>query len=105
MAMSTAILTFAGYCLPGFKAGRPIKTIHSMADNLGEEFQFKIIGPEVVSGFAGKMILLVRNRKTTKRLGSNAGKLACRFTTEWAADQMEKAAAVATGYENGNAGK
>ena len=105
MAMSTAILTFTGYCLPGFKAGRPIKTIHSMADNLGDEFQFKIIGPEDISGFAGKLILLVRNRETTQRLGSNAGKLAGGFTTERAAEQLEQAVAVATGYGNGNAAK
>jgi glycosyltransferase involved in cell wall biosynthesis len=35
--------TFAGYYLPGYKAGGPIRTLANMVDRLGDEFQFKII--------------------------------------------------------------
>jgi glycosyltransferase involved in cell wall biosynthesis len=37
------ILTTAGYYLPGYKGGGPIRTIANMVDRLGDEFEFKII--------------------------------------------------------------
>ncbi len=92
----------------GAIAGLPIVTtleVGAAGDYVIEGETGYLIDSGDVSGFADKMILLVRNRETTQRLGSNAGKLACRFTTERAAEQLEKAVAVATGYGNGNAAK
>lgn len=37
------IVTFVDYYLPGYKAGGPIRTISSVVDKLGDEFQFKIV--------------------------------------------------------------
>ena len=37
------IFTFAGFYLPGYKAGGPIRTFANMVDRLGNEFEFKII--------------------------------------------------------------
>jgi len=37
------ILTFTSYYLPGFKGGGPIRTIASMVDILGDEFDFRIV--------------------------------------------------------------
>ena len=37
------ILTLADYYLPGYKAGGPIRTLANMVEQLGGEFEFKII--------------------------------------------------------------
>lgn len=37
------ILTFVGCYLPGFRAGGPIRTIANLVENLGDEFDFRII--------------------------------------------------------------
>lgn len=37
------ILTFTCFYLPGYKGGGPIRTIASMADMLGDEFEFRIV--------------------------------------------------------------
>lgn len=37
------ILTFAGGYLPGYKAGGPIRSLASMVDRLGDEFDFMIV--------------------------------------------------------------
>lgn len=37
------ILTSVGYYLPGYKAGGPIRTLANMVDQLGDEFEFKIV--------------------------------------------------------------
>ncbi len=92
----------------GAIAGLSIVTtaeVGAAGDYVIEDETGYLIDSKDVSGFADKMILLIRNRETTQRLGRNAGKLACRFTTERAAEQLEKAVAVATGYGNGNAAK
>jgi len=41
--MKPSILTFTGGYLPGFKGGGPIRTIASLVEILGEEFDFKIV--------------------------------------------------------------
>lgn len=38
-----SILVFTDYYLPGYKAGGPIRTLANMVDQLGDEFEFKII--------------------------------------------------------------
>ena len=38
-----SILTFTDFYLPGYKAGGPIRTLANMVDQLGDEFEFKII--------------------------------------------------------------
>lgn len=40
------ILTFAGGYLPGFKAGGPIRSLANMANQLGDEFDFRIVVPD-----------------------------------------------------------
>ena len=40
---SLRILIFAGFYLPGYKAGGPIRTLANMVDRMGDEFEFKII--------------------------------------------------------------
>lgn len=40
------ILTFAGAYLPGFKAGGPIRSLANMANQLGDEFDFRIVAPD-----------------------------------------------------------
>ena len=37
------ILTSVGHYLPGYKAGGPIRTLATMVERLGDEFQFKIV--------------------------------------------------------------
>jgi glycosyltransferase involved in cell wall biosynthesis len=37
------ILTLADYYLPGYKAGGPVRTLSNMADQLGDQFQFRIV--------------------------------------------------------------
>lgn len=89
-------------------AGMPIVTtpeVGAASDYVIDGETGFLIDSEDVSGFADKLLLLTRDRETTRRLGRNAGKLACGFTSEWAADQLERAVAVATGYGNGNAAK
>ena len=56
-----------------------------------------LVDSEDVSGFADKMLLLARDRITAQRFGRNAAAVASKFTPEWAAEQLEKAVAVATG--------
>lgn len=41
--MKPVVLTFTGHYLPGYKAGGPIRTIASMVDQLGDEFDFYIV--------------------------------------------------------------
>lgn len=89
-------------------AGLPIVTtpeVGAAGDYVIEGETGYLIDSGDVSEFADRMLLLARDRETTQRLGRNAGKLACRFTSGWAADQLERAVAVATGYGNGNAAK
>jgi len=40
------ILTFAEHYLPGFKAGGPIRTLKNMADQLSDEFDFRIVAAD-----------------------------------------------------------
>lgn len=40
------ILTFAGAYLPGFKAGGPIRSLANMANQLGDDFDFRIVVPD-----------------------------------------------------------
>lgn len=37
------ILIFAGYFLPGFKAGGPVRTLANLVDHLGEEFELYVV--------------------------------------------------------------
>ncbi|WP_052689440.1 glycosyltransferase family 4 protein [Brevundimonas sp. KM4] len=41
-----AILTFAGHYLPGYKAGGPIRSIANMVEQLGDEFDFRIVAAD-----------------------------------------------------------
>ncbi|GAB6194143.1 glycosyltransferase family 4 protein [Desulfocastanea catecholica] len=41
--MRPTILTFVAYYLPGYKSGGPVRTIANMVDQLGHEFDFRII--------------------------------------------------------------
>jgi glycosyltransferase involved in cell wall biosynthesis len=56
-----------------------------------------VVSLEDVTGFANKMLLLAWDREAAQHLGQNTRKLACKFTSEWAAEQLEKAIAVAYG--------
>jgi glycosyltransferase involved in cell wall biosynthesis len=38
-----AILVFAHYYLPGYKAGGPVRTIGNLVDQLGDEFEFHVV--------------------------------------------------------------
>lgn len=38
-----SVMIFCGYYLPGFVAGGPIRSISSIAENLGDEFDFNIV--------------------------------------------------------------
>lgn len=40
--MNPTILTFTGHYLPGVNGGGPIRTIISMVEALGDEFDFRI---------------------------------------------------------------
>lgn len=44
--MRPIILTFVGGYLPGFKAGGPIRSLANMVDQLGNEFDFRVIAPD-----------------------------------------------------------
>lgn len=46
------ILTFSAYYLPAYRAGGPIKTIANMVDQLGDEFDFRIITKDRDSGIS-----------------------------------------------------
>ncbi len=37
------VLTFSGYFLPGYKGGGPIKTIHNLFEQAGDEVEFKLL--------------------------------------------------------------
>src|SRR5215813_4412202 len=39
----TGVLVFADYYLPGFKAGGPIRTLANIMEQLGDEFEFRIV--------------------------------------------------------------
>ncbi len=41
--MRPVILTFIHYCLPGYRAGGPTRTIANMVERLGDEFEFRIV--------------------------------------------------------------
>lgn len=40
------ILTFVGQYLPGYKAGGPIRTIANLVEQLGDEFEFRIVAAD-----------------------------------------------------------
>ena len=44
--MKPVVLTFTGHYLPGYKAGGPIRTIVSMVDQLGDEFDFYVVATD-----------------------------------------------------------
>ncbi|HYW76113.1 MAG TPA: glycosyltransferase family 4 protein [Gammaproteobacteria bacterium] len=41
--MKPVVLTFLAYYLPGFRSGGPVRTISNVVDQLGDEFDFRII--------------------------------------------------------------
>lgn len=43
MSSNLKVLTFAGFYLPGYKGGGPIKTIKNLFDRAGDEITFKLI--------------------------------------------------------------
>ncbi len=59
-----------------------------------------VVSSEDVSGFAERMLLLARDRDAAQRYGRRAGELASEFTSEWAAEQLEKAVAMAYGHDH-----
>jgi len=82
-------------------AGLPIIT----TPNVGAARDYVIDGEtgflvksEDVTSFADKMIFLAQHREIANRFGNNAAKLESKFTAEWAAEQLEKAVAFATGH-------
>lgn len=44
-----------------------------------------------VTGFSDRMLLLAQDKETTKHFGQSIRKLACRFSSKWAANQFESA--------------
>lgn len=90
----------------GALAGLPIITTYDVGaarDFLIEGETGFLIGSDAVSGLAEKMLLLARDGQTARRLGRNAQAVAHQFTCERAADQLEQAVALATGFGRGTA--
>jgi len=50
MMRSPSVLTFAGFYLPGYKAGGPIQSVANMVAHLGAQFDFRIITRDRDSG-------------------------------------------------------
>jgi len=59
-----------------------------------------LVESEDTRGFADKMLTLAGDRDTARSMGRNARRLASKLTSEWAAEQLEKAVAVAHGRRN-----
>ncbi|QPI75396.1 glycosyltransferase [Sphingobium sp. Cam5-1] len=52
MMRSPSVLTFAGFFLPGYKAGGPIQSVANMVAHLGNQFDFRIVTRDRDSGDA-----------------------------------------------------
>ena len=66
------ILSFAGHYLPGYKAGGPIRSIANMVDQLGDEFDFRIVAGDRDLG-SGLIARRARRRRGLWRRGRPSG--------------------------------
>jgi glycosyltransferase involved in cell wall biosynthesis len=84
----------------GAIAGLPIVTtpdVGAASDYLVEGQTGYVVTSENVAGFAEKMSLLAEDRELAKKQGLAAAKVASRYSSEWAAEQLEQAVAAACG--------